>query len=460
MNLKLFKRISFIQFLYALPLILSSSLYIDDIFRATSGWMGYWLYDARPLTFLLMKFLNIGEVISDISPLPLLISILSLSIASAILAKQITDNEDWITAIAASSLGMCPLYIENLSYAFDGMTMSISILIAIFSATLSFRYSFAIKSIAVLSILSIYQPTISAYISTSAFIAILYISKNSELKHVIKKLASDILGLVIGYALYKPVISWLYPQSEYFFGKGSIATNDIMNKVTSNVMLSTEVLSSTGAYFWVAIISFILSVSVVVFRLSKGMQLNHIALALISFSALIVSILGPVSLTNTPYFAPRIFIGCSVFIFVSSIILSTVKHVKYIVAIPAFLSFIIIYTYSGAIKGEAKRNDAIANEIQTVMTISDNDISLISVSGSPGYSSVAEQAAKKIKLIDYIVPRYFDSARLTSAWLSLHGVNVKVIDSPPMNTEKYHNSLFFYYSINGKTLNIQFKNPR
>lgn len=460
MNFMLFKKVALIQALYSLPLIVASSLYIDDIFRATSGWMGYWLYDARPLTYLLMKILNLGNVISDISPLPLFISILSLSAASTILAKQITSKDDWITALAASSLGMSPLYIENLSYAFDGMTMSISILIAAYSATLNFRFSFAIKAFAVLAVLSIYQPTVSVYISASAFIAISYILNNKNINTTIRKLISDISGLLIGYVLYRPVISSIYPQSEYFFGKGSLVTNDITRNITSNIESSIDVISSTGLYFWLSITLFISAMLVATYKIAKSKSLSCATLAFISFLVLILSILGPISITNTPYFAPRIFVGCSVLVFSSCMLLSDVKNLRYFVSMPAILSFIIIYTYAGAIRGEERRNNVIANEIQTIASMSSTKITVITVSGSPGFSSIAAQAAKKIRLIDYIVPRYFDSARLASAWLSLNGVDIKVLDAKGVSHKNDKSAMLFDYTIKDNILNIEFKNKR
>jgi len=460
MNIQLLKKTTIISFLYSMPLIFSSFLYLDDIFRATSGWMGYWLYDARPVTYMIMQVLNLGNVISDIAPLPTIISIFCMSLASTILASKLTDESGWIVALAASALTMSPLYIENLSYAFDGMTMSLSILMAIFATTINFKYSFILKIALSLAMLCTYQPSIAVYTASSSVIAITSLIKNEGNKEVLRSLFSDALSLIISYVLYKPMISSIYPVSDYFFGKSNILRQNIFNGLINNIANSFNVISSSGYYFWLMLLTSLLSFTIIIHKIIARKSITSLIIATISSLVLIASIIGPVALTTAQYLAPRVFVGFSVFSLFSCVVISQVKRLRYITILPGMLSVLIMYTYVGAMRGEEERNNSISNDIQAIIVNVNSNVKSINIEGNPGFSNIAQQASNKFKLIDYITPKYFDSSRLSGAWLSLKGINIKTSKNSDIYYKADKESVFFLYGYEDGVLHLKFKSQK
>ena len=115
------------------PLIATRALYLDDMSRALDGYYG-WMLNARPAAEGIMRLLGFGDVLVNVAPLPQLAAWgLAASVALA-----------WWRWLPGLSLTGCvvgnaliwltPFTLQNFSYAFDSLPMSVALASAILAS--------------------------------------------------------------------------------------------------------------------------------------------------------------------------------------------------------------------------------------------------------------------------------------------------------------------------------------
>ena len=105
--------------------------YFDDLVRSMSG-RRLWYPGSRYISDFLSIFIHADTKITDISPIPQLISIIILSVSSVLLVyvlgnKRITN----IRLLASIPLGLSPYFLANIAFKYDAPYMALSILASI-----------------------------------------------------------------------------------------------------------------------------------------------------------------------------------------------------------------------------------------------------------------------------------------------------------------------------------------
>ena len=126
--------IFFIIYLLSLFSIIRANFnYIDDLGRVMYGYSG-WTDFSRYTSTILSYFLHADTYLTDISPLPQIIAVLLLSCASVIILYIFSNNKKIIlwNIVAIVPIGLCPYFLECLSYKYDSPYMALSILASVF----------------------------------------------------------------------------------------------------------------------------------------------------------------------------------------------------------------------------------------------------------------------------------------------------------------------------------------
>ena len=95
---KAFICVFFISALSLLSLIQANILYVDDIARVL-GNIGLWDDDGRPVASFVSRAIQLGEPLTDISPLPQIISIALYSLSSIYLGKIFRVNNLFLLSL-------------------------------------------------------------------------------------------------------------------------------------------------------------------------------------------------------------------------------------------------------------------------------------------------------------------------------------------------------------------------
>ncbi|MBK4692740.1 glucosyltransferase domain-containing protein, partial [Enterobacter cloacae] len=167
------KLIFLLAALFSLPFLLNAELFKDDLYRAVSGDPSYWDKDSRPLTTVLMKVLNLGDMITDVSPLSFILGMVCMIISAIIISRAISSNRpSYFSSAFASLIFLNPMFIGNAVFSFDSATMGASIVVAISSAYFFYNKSYidvVWKIVAVTSVMSMYQPSSALFVTMTAF---------------------------------------------------------------------------------------------------------------------------------------------------------------------------------------------------------------------------------------------------------------------------------------------------
>lgn len=115
--------------LFVLPIVLADTCYMDDAPRTMDGYG--WTKSGRPLASLLMAFLGFrSRNLPDLAPLGQLAGIAFLSFAAWVFAARLFEarrTEGMLPRLAcALPVFMQPFFLENLSYRYDCLPMSLA----------------------------------------------------------------------------------------------------------------------------------------------------------------------------------------------------------------------------------------------------------------------------------------------------------------------------------------------
>lgn len=203
--------ISIFSFLYVFPIINSQVYYIDDLGRILTG--RDWSHDVRTAAGIAHKLFALSDSVINFYPYSTILSAFLLIFCLyfiGIEVLEISKNKAMLAAI----LSLCsPFFLENLTYRYDALPMTLSLIIPLIPFfTISRKGAFLLLSILSIFIsLSFFQVGSLSYFS----FFIIYIYKQIisrewyEIKKLIPLLVLVILSYLIGYFLYKHLHQFL-----------------------------------------------------------------------------------------------------------------------------------------------------------------------------------------------------------------------------------------------------------
>ncbi|WP_404326357.1 glucosyltransferase domain-containing protein [Cobetia sp. UIB-001] len=112
------------------PLIATRALYLDDMSRALDGYYG-WMLNARPAAEGIMRLLGFGDVLVNVAPLPQLAA-WGLAAGMALAWWRWLPGLSLAGCVVGNALiWLTPFTLQNFSYAFDSLPMSVALASAI-----------------------------------------------------------------------------------------------------------------------------------------------------------------------------------------------------------------------------------------------------------------------------------------------------------------------------------------
>ncbi|HEY2395997.1 MAG TPA: glucosyltransferase domain-containing protein [Rudaea sp.] len=155
-----------LSFVVLLPILRANRYYNDDLSRALIGRQG-WDATGRPLTNLLMRALQCYDhAMVDISPLTQLAAIAILSWVGVLAARRFAISSPWLAALVVFPLGAQPFFLENLSYKFDSLSMTLALGLALLPivSLKSDRRGWWLGVLVIFASLNFYQAAVNAYL--------------------------------------------------------------------------------------------------------------------------------------------------------------------------------------------------------------------------------------------------------------------------------------------------------
>ncbi|EJT8150048.1 glucosyltransferase domain-containing protein, partial [Escherichia coli] len=169
--------------LYVLPIIIANAYYIDDMGRVLSGYG--WHEDGRIFATYIMQIMSFGSLISQMAPLSTILSALIMFVAGYLLSTYLFEGDKLLIKACSLLLLTSPFFLENISYKYDSIPMSLSVLLAITPYIARNKVSFFIFSATCLTLVfGLYQTSAMAYFAVLACFIVKDLSISSIIKNI------------------------------------------------------------------------------------------------------------------------------------------------------------------------------------------------------------------------------------------------------------------------------------
>lgn len=373
-NKQRFNFILFGVFFFILPVMLSNTLYFDDNSRVLTG-RAYWDVDGRPFTDIVFYFLNSSfNTISNIQPLPLLLSTLVLSLGIYYVTDKTVYKKTIFNILPFFALVCNPFFLQNLSYQFDCIGMSLSMTFLLFSffytPDKNKKYTYLYPVVFFFVSNCFYQPISNVFL-TLFFSNIIIQFKNYR---------SLITETLYSAAVYSIGIVSYYISSLYIFpvkverGK-IISLQQLPESLTSSTQQLVKIVSPflhDYLLIFIMLSVFLISMNYIYaiynnYKKEESFKLFAGIITLISPIGLFLSLWGPFLFITELFFNPREFPSIGVFFLISLLSLKRIDVRQYISN--TFILFFILalfsfsYIYGNTISNQRSYENSIYQNI-------------------------------------------------------------------------------------------------
>jgi len=431
----------FLTAIYSLPIFFTGRLYIDDLGRTLYGYTG-WGANGRPLSDLIMQTMSFGGLLLDLSPLNQLIGLSLLFLALFFYAERNLKGVSQAEKLTAVFLFIAnPFYIENLSYKFDCLPMSLSIVMLLIPFTMN-EDGFLKKVFSVLFViasLSLYQASIGLFIILTLLDIV---GKNNQAGNrlILLYTFKRILQLILAYVLYKFFIASSFVKDEYNIIHSEVIpfSLDSIEIIKKN---ATEIIWFLRSYvdtiplfmkviFSLAIIYSIYKSFIELWIIDRKRHCFAMFITLLSPVLVLAFAIAPLLLLKQPVFAPRVLLSLSgLMMFYSYITMKKINQlpIKIVLYAPLiWLCMVYSYSYSNASISQERMDTLISSSIYQDISHSGRDFNYVNVLGQMPKSQQLVIAESKLPLMSRLVPVYLSYDWIWGAELLNHyGLNLK-----------------------------------
>lgn len=253
--------------------------YTDDLARIMMNYLR-WAEDGRPLADLVVYFLTFGGRIIDIAPMSQVLSIIICSLSCLIIAERSVGEVSLRVAILTSLIFTTPFFIQNASYHFDVVTISLSIFMALIPFLSMSRkliivcFCFFAASVASLSL---YQPSISIVFT---FIFVHCVTCHDLNK---QKTFYALISSAAGVAFYGLIVAPSFLSGSYSssMSKRLPMTKDGLHGFYENIKNYIDSLGMLfhGPYLYISVAGLVICLIALVFHMKcRSLEVNLMAL--------------------------------------------------------------------------------------------------------------------------------------------------------------------------------------
>lgn len=319
--------------LYILPLLFSGYLYSDDIVRMPYPYG--WDHNGRYFATIISSLLGNGTVL-NIFPSSTILSAVILCFSSFLfIDRYLKESNLYLKTLFSISIVISPFYLDNLSYQFDNLQMSISVFLSIVAALLCVETSPKNKVISLIMMvisISIYQTSINVFISMVLLcFAAEILNNNKSLLDLIKVGIKCAIVLMASFVIYKIFIYNPEGISEYTKMRSELLPLSIesINTILSNAKKYIKYISLlfNGVFFFPLIIFYVLPFLAVCYHMIKS-KVNYtklVCVILIFFSIFLLSF-GSLLILKKPPISGRVLVSFPILTMCSVLFLNKVSN--------------------------------------------------------------------------------------------------------------------------------------
>ena len=359
---KIYGSLCIAYFAAYLAIIRADFSYADDVGRKLSGYHG-WSDWSRWTTTILSNFIHADWYLSDISPLPQILSCFLMASTSLMLIWLLTGGKKvtvftWTASLLA---GLCPYFLGCISYKYDSVYMALAIWISVFP--LLFRekkyWKYLLSVITSIVIMcTTYQPAAGIFPMMVSFTLLQELIEGKSRRLIRNELISSLCGYILGMLLFRFVFMKLgdtdvFPPKQMFSG------------VAENYLKYWKLILSDFRKVWLLLLAFLV-VSFVwgEMRLAVSYGYSCIKTAIMSLTVLLFS--AAVMFGANPLMVrfaddTRCMLGFGIFVAAIAIVSAAgtdrIRAGKIAVILLFWCWFTFSFTYGNAMAEQKRYND-------------------------------------------------------------------------------------------------------
>lgn len=379
--------------------------YVDDLGRTYAGYHG-WLDWSRWSTEILATLIHAQWHLTDISPLPQILSCIIMA-AGGIILLALFKKERQITflnIIAAALTGLAPYFLGIISYKFDSPYMALSFLVSVipFLFYKNSRKLYTLVSIICLLVMcTTYQASSGVYPLIVLFLAMEQVNSGESVKKSL-----EFIGLSVSCYLVSLGTYWFLLMRPN--GTNVVPLAQIIPHAVSKYITYYQMIYHDFTILWIILI--VLSIILFVYSVCQATSIRKIsALFLGLFVMFTGSFLcfGAYLFINEDAYDIRCMYGFNVFLTLMAIYIS--YHAKYrisksIYVILAWCFLVFSLTYGNALSQQKEylnyRTTLLANDLNNLVFMNTDEIKKVRIKGDIGSSPVIENMASAYPFLE------------------------------------------------------------
>lgn len=418
----------FLIYLVGISAILLAGVhYADDVARTNYGYAG-WNGFSRYTSTLLAYGLHADGYLTNIAPLPQILAVAILALASLVLTCLVVGKDKfkespkkwWWYLIAVLPLGLSPYMLECLSYQYDAPYMAISVLMAVvpfvFRGRKKWIYAVAIL-VGVLVICTTYQAAVGILPMVAIMIAIKEWNDGGRKtdKQVLKFLLFTAVMFILSLVIFQKIL--MKPRDAY--ASNSLPEiGSLFAVFFEHLKIYFELIISDFKILWKVLLALVMLAFVGLYVLrSKRNKIVAALVAIIGVVLMAVMAFALYAVLEKPLYATRAMYPFGVFVAMLSIYVmygrSKVAIVKIPVVVLVWCFLVFAFTYGNALREQDAYRNQVVNMVisdlnELPLMLEDGDIiKNIQVSGNLGYSPVILHMSSDYKILQRLLAPSF-----------------------------------------------------
>lgn len=390
--------------------------YNDDMGRVFSGYTG-WGNHSRYISNFLSHIIHAGTYLFDISPVPQLLSIGIIIVASMIVVHQIMGRQTcslW-DVIAVLPLGLSPYFLACRSYKYDAPYMALSVLVSVIPLIFYRRHIAAYRVLVVVSVLAMcmtYQATLGIFPMLVVLLAFLMWCRGESMEEIKDLIVNSAIAYICGIIIFVLVI--MVPNYRSMPNKEFSITS-----IFSNYRTYISFLLSDFKMEWLILVG-ILTICFIIKAVRKSSHNKFFSIILGGGVVCVMFLLsfGVYPFLEAPLYHPRAMFGVGVYIaFVGLGNLAQGKEnwgTRILTAILSWMFITFSCAYGNALSAQKEYADFRISEVIQDLTeleeFNTNDEKIVQITGSVGYSPIIENMSDGYNMLKRLIPVQFDSS--------------------------------------------------
>ncbi|WP_166365451.1 glucosyltransferase domain-containing protein [Pseudomonas akapageensis] len=191
-------------FLFVYPLFLADNFYIDDSWRSQLAGT-HWKEEGRLFVECFYGVLTFTAAAPNIFPLPLIIATLAMALALRRLAQHYFKTPNFSACLVVLPLWYSPYFLQNLSYQYDGPTMTLSLVAVIYAITFNSRHAVLnvlLPGALIALALGFYQLSLNVFIGLCCIEVVRQVAGGAPFKVVRWTVGHKAMQLLAGLVIY------------------------------------------------------------------------------------------------------------------------------------------------------------------------------------------------------------------------------------------------------------------